>query len=134
MSNYAAIKAVLDSDVPLYGGLDDTAAAAELMAEDKSYNLPAMTGKQVKDAFAGNAAEWTALTDADQQKILALVARDDLDPHGVDVDIFLDACAGLCPTTVAALNAARTITTSTAFIEGLGVVLAIHVTYARSLG
>jgi hypothetical protein len=133
MSRYLAIKAVLDADPATFGGLDDAAAAAELMAEDKSYDLPSMTGKQVKDLIVQ--AEWEGLTDVKQQTILALTARDDLDPHGIDAVIFLHAMpAGPNPLTSAALNAARTITTSTAFIKGLGEVTAIHVQYARAIG
>lgn len=131
--NYQAIKAVLDADPATFGGLDDAAAAAELMLENKSYDLPSMSGKQVKDLI--DPAEYAALADIKKQIILALVARDDLDPHGIDASMFLDAMpAGANPITSAALTAARTITTSTAFIKGLGIVTAIHVQYARGLG
>ena len=131
--DYPKLRAVLDADPGTFGALSDADAATELNAVNKSYDVPSFTGKQVKEAFAANAAEWAALADPDKQIILSLCARDDLDPHGVDADIFTDACSGLAPNTVAALNAARTVTRSTADINGLGVVLASHVTVARAL-
>lgn len=133
MSNAVRIRDVLNADVPRFGALDDAAAALELMAETQSYNLPIMSGKQVKDTIDG--VEYTALVDGKKSLLLSLFARDDLDPHGIDADIFLDAMpSGANPLSAAALSAARTITTSTAFIEGLGEVQEIDVFRARSLG
>ena len=53
--DYVKLRAVLDGDAPTFGALSDEEAATELMALDKSYDLPSMTGKQVKDAFVGEA-------------------------------------------------------------------------------
>lgn len=133
MSNELRIRTVLDSDVPRFGSLDDAAAALELMAETQSHDLPSMSGKQVKDLI--DPTEYEALADIKKQIILALTARDDLDPHGIDTVMFLDAMpGGANPVSAAALNVARTITTSTSFIEGLGEVQEIDVFRARSLG
>ena len=130
--NYQKLRAILDADPGTFSALTDQQAADELNAVNKTYNVPVMTGKEVKEAI--DATEWGALTDAAKQIVLALVARDDLDPHGVDASIFLDAMpAGTNPVTAAALNALRTLTRSTADIEGLGAVLASHVNVARSL-
>lgn len=131
MSDYARIKAIMDANVPTFGALNDTDAAAEFNIEDKDYDLPSMSGKQVKDLI--NVDEWDARDDAKKQIVLAQCARDDLDPHGIDAQIFQDAMAGATQT-LSALADARSITTSTAFINGLGKVLPIHITYARALG
>ena len=131
--NYQKLREILDADPGTFGALTDAQAATELNAVDKSYDVPSMTGKEVKDAFSANSAEWAALTDGAKQIILSMCARDDLDPHGVDADILTDACGGLAPNTLAALNAARTLTRSTADINGLGTVLESHVTVARAL-
>ena len=131
MTDFVKLKAVLDGDVPTFGALNDADAATELNASDKSHNLPAMTGKQVKDLI--DVSEWNARADAEKQLVLTMCGRDDLDPFGIDAQIFQDAMAG-ATATLAALNSARTITTSTAFINGLGTVSPIDVTYARALG
>lgn len=134
MPNYLRLREVLDSDVPTYGGLSDEDAATQLMVEDKSYDLPRMSGKTVKEAFAGQASEWAAIGPEGRSEVLSLIARDDLDPHGVDALIFTQAINGVAPNALSALQTERTITTSTAFIEGLGEVKAIDVFRARSLG
>lgn len=129
---YQKLRTYLDDNAVTFGALSDTDAAIEMNVVDKAYNLPQMNGKQVKDAFAGNPAEWGALTGENKQIILAMCARDDLDPHGIDADIFTDAASGATDA-IAALNAARTETKSRAEIEGFGAVLASHITVARAL-
>lgn len=129
--DYRRLRDFLDANSGTYGALSDADAATEINAVDKSYNVPQMSGKEVKDAFEGNSTEWDALTDANKQIILALTARDDLDPHGIDADIFADAAAG-ATNTIAALNAARTLTRSDADIQGFGTVLDSHIATARS--
>lgn len=130
--SYQKIRAVMDADPATFAALSDDDAATEFNAEDKSFDLPSMSGKQVKDNI--DSAEWAGRTDAQKQIVLALVARDDLDPHGIDATIFQDAMAG-ATNTLTALMAARTITTSTAFINGIATpVLKIHVANARALG
>lgn len=122
----------MDADPATFAALSDDDAASEFNVEDKSFDLPSMTGKQVKDNI--NGSEWASRTDSQKQIVLALVARDDLDPHGIDASIFQDAMAG-ATNTLAALASARTITTSTAFINGITTpVLPIHISYARALG
>ena len=130
--DYPKLRAVLDADPATFGALSDADAAVELNAVDKSFDVPIMSGKEVKENI--DATEWAALADPAKQIVLALVARDDLDPHGVDASIFLDAMpSGANPITTAALNASRTLTRSTADINGLGTVLESHVAVARAL-
>lgn len=138
--DYQLLKAEIDTD-PLvvgYSGMTDQQVADSLNVRDGTYtyDLPSMTGKQVKDLM--DATEYGALTDPNKQIILALTARDDLDPHGIDASIFLDAMpAGTNPLTSAALNAARTINASRAEelnIVGVGTdVSAANVFTARAL-
>ncbi len=128
------LKAVMDADSGTFGALSDADAATEFMTVDKSHDLRVMSGKAVKDAFTGQLAEWTAILAEGRAEILSLTARDDLDPHGVDEDIFVQAVGGNAPLATAALNAARTITTTTAFINGLGEVKEIDVSRARAIG
>ena len=132
--NLVLLRAFMDANAVIFGALNDADAAIEFMANDKSHDLPAMSGKQVKDAFNGEAAEWNAIGPEGRSEILSLVARDDLAPHGVDAEIFQQAIGINAPNTLGVLNAARTITTSTAFIQGFGEVQAIDVFRARALG
>lgn len=136
--DYQLLKTEIDTD-PLvigYSGMTDQQVADSLNAIDSSYtyNIPSFTGKQVKQAFASNAGEWAALSDANKQIILSLCARDDLDPHGVDASIFANAAAG-ATNTIAALNAARTVNVSRAVELGIvsygGTISAVDVDTAR---
>ena len=137
--DYKRLKAYLDDNAGIFGALNDVDAATELNVKDKQYNLPTMTGKQVKDSFAFNPAEWVAIGADDRMRqvaILSLCSRDDLNPHGADKDIFVDACGGFAPNTIVALDAARTLTNlSIADIEkfGFGDILESHVNVARAL-
>ena len=120
--DYQLLKTEIDTD-PLaigYSGFTDQQVADSLNAVDSAYtyNIPTFTGRQVKEAFAGNSAEWAALTEGNKQLILSLCARDDLDPHGVDADIFIEAAAG-STNTLQALNAARTVNVSRAVELGI---------------
>lgn len=136
--DYQLLKTEIDTD-PLavgYAGMTDQQVADSLNAADSAYtyDIPTFTGRQVKEAFAGNSGEWAALTEGNKQIILSLCARDDLNPHGVDAAIFQEAAAG-ATNTLAALNAARTVNVSRAVelnIVGFGsTVSAVDVDTAR---
>lgn len=136
---YKRLKAYLDDNAGTFGALSDVDAATELNVKNKERNLLTMTGKQVKNAFAANPAEWVAIGVDDRMRqvaILSLCGRDDLDPFGADKDIFVDACGAFAPDAIAALVVARTLTNlSIADIEkfGFGDVLESHVNVARAL-
>ena len=132
--DYVRLRAVIDGDAATFAALDDADAATEFMVANKSHDLRSITGKQVKDAFVGQSGEWLAIGAEGRSEVLSLIARDDLDPHGVDVLIFQQAIGINAPLALGVLQAARTITTSTAFINGLGVVKEIDVFRARELG
>ena len=122
------------TDDPLtrgYSGMTDLAAAQSLNAEDRILNRKTMTGKEVKDKIA--TADWNSRTNAQKQILLALFARDDLNPHGIDAQIFTDAMSGHTGGTVAKLAAERDYTTSRAAEIGLGRVSEGDVNHARNL-
>lgn len=104
--DYVALKAEIDGD-PLtrgYSGMTDQQIADDLNTVYRQRNRSAMTGKEVKDRI--DTTEWSARTDAQKQIVLAMCTRDDLDPFGIDAEIFQDAMAG-ATTTLANLNTYR---------------------------
>lgn len=110
--DFAALKSELLTDPEGIGyvGTDAAAAAALLNTVDRPRNRTSMTGKEIKDAI--DTGEWDTRTDHQQQIILQLVARDDLDPFGIDAHIMQDAMAGAGGLTLAALIDARVETVS----------------------
>lgn len=104
--DYAALKSEITND-PLtrgYSGMTDQQLADDLNTVYRTRNRSAMTGKEVKDRI--DTTEWSARTDAQKQIILALCNRDDLNPFGIDAQIFQDAMAG-ATNTLSALNSYR---------------------------
>lgn len=130
--DYVALKAELDEPTghPVTGpyDADNAVAAGQLNAVNRTRNRSVMTGKEVKDRIA--IAEWNARTDAQKQIILAMCNRDDLDPFGIDAQIFQDAMTG-ATATLAELNAYRVEDISRAVELGFGAVTAAHVDTAR---
>ncbi len=109
--DFIALQAELTGDPQTLGYTgDDAGDAALLNVVNRPRNLTSMSGKQIKDAIVD--ADWTSRTDAQKQIILALVARDDLDPFGIDAHIFTEAMAGATGSTVADLAALRVETVS----------------------
>ena len=128
--DYAVLKNELTTD-PLargYAGLTNQQVADNLNTVDRTRNRSVMTGKEVKDRI--DTAEWAGRTDAQKQIVLALCNRDDLDPFGIDAQIFQDEMAG-ATNTLAALTAYRVENVSRAEELGLGVVTAANVDSAR---
>lgn len=104
--DYAALKSEIETD-PLtrgYSGMTDQQIADDLNTVYRTRNRSVMTGKEVKDRI--DTTEWNSRTDAQKQIILALCNRDDLDPFGIDAQIFQDAMAG-ATNTLASLNSYR---------------------------
>ena len=134
MTDLVALAAELTDD-PLvrgYSAMSDLAAATSLNAViDRSVNRTSMTGKEVKDNIEN--ADWDSRTQDQKQILLALFARDDLDPFGIDAHIFTDAMAGHVGGTVAALATLRVDTVSRAVELGFGFVSEGDVNHARNL-
>jgi len=88
-----------------YSGMDDAQFLTSITTPDRTRNRVSMSGKEVKDRVT--TADWNS-RDADQKsQLLALVARDDLDPFGIDADIFTGIMTGAVGTSVADLAAYR---------------------------
>lgn len=128
--DYKVLKNEIDTD-PLtrgYAGMTDQQVADSLNTVDRTRNRSVMTGKEVKDRI--DTTEWAGRTDAQKQIILALCNRDDLDPFGIDAQIFQDEMAG-ATNTLAALTAYRVENVSRGEELGLGIVNAVNVDTAR---
>lgn len=128
--NYVALKAELVSD-PLtrgYPAMTDQEAADDLNTVYRTRDRSVMTGKEVKDRI--DTTEWSGRTDTQKQIVLALCNRDDLDPFGIDAQIFQDAMAG-ATNTLAALTTYRVEDVSRAEELGFGTVTASDVDAAR---
>ena len=130
--DYAALNAELVAGHPdtLAYDADNQLAADQLNLVNRKRNRTKVTGKEVKDRIV--AADWTSRSDAQKSQILALCARDDLDPFGVDAAIFTDAMTGHLDTTVADLIAYREEDVSRAVELGFGVVSSANVDAARN--
>ena len=128
--DYQVLKNEIDTD-PLvrgYAGMTDQQVADSLNTVDRTRNRSVMTGKEVKDRI--DTTEWAGRTDAQKQIILALCNRDDLDPFGIDAQIFQDEMAG-ATNTLAALTAYRVEDISRAVELNLGPVTLYDVDAAR---
>ena len=111
-----------------YAGMTDQEVADDLNTIYRTRNRSSMTGKEVKDRI--DTTEWSTRTDAQKQIVLALCNRDDLDPFGIDAQIFQDEMAG-ATNTIAALNAYRVEDISRGEELGLGLVKDYDVYAAR---
>lgn len=68
-----------------YSGMTDQQIADGLNTKDRPRNRTSMSGAEVKAAIVFS--EYEALLPEEKSEILALVARDDLDPFGIDKNI-----------------------------------------------
>src|SRR5210317_2481053 len=128
--DYVALKSEIVTD-PLvrgYSGMTDQEVADDMNTVYRTRNRSVMTGKEVKDRI--DVTEWNARTDAQKQLVLAMCNRDDLDPFGIDAQIFQDAMAG-ATTTLGNLTAYRVESVSRSVELGFGVVTAANVDTAR---
>ncbi len=109
--DYLALQSELVGDPEGIGYTNDVAGDMVLLnTVNRIRNRTSMSGKEIKDAM--DTIDWTSRTDAQKQIILALTARDDLDPFGIDQHIFQEAMAGAAGTTIADLATARVETVS----------------------
>lgn len=131
--DYVALKAEIDTDslVRGYVGFTDQQVADDMNTVYRTRNRAAVTGKEVKDQIV--TADWNSRTDAQKSQLLALFARDDLDPFGIDADIFTDAMTGAVGTSVADLAAYRVESVSRAEELGFGTVTSAEIETARQV-
>lgn len=130
--NYAALKAEIDSD-PLprgYSGMTDLQTAADLMTAYRSRDRKRMSGSEIAKSVI--ASEWTGLSDVEQQKVLALMGVESLDPFGFAKDVLVNSF-GAGSGTITALAIARVETVTRANELGLGRVAEGDVQNARAL-
>ena len=128
--DYVALKSEIVTD-PLvrgYSGMTDQEVADDMNTVYRTRNRSVMTGKEVKDRI--DVTEWDARTDAQKQLVLAMCNRDDLDPFGIDAQIFQDAMAG-ATNTLGNLTAYRVEDISRATELGFGVITGPNVDTAR---
>ena len=125
-----ALKVELAGEHPVTGHYDaDNAVAADkLNAVNCSRNKSSMMGSEVLNAL--DKAEFLALTDANKQKVWDVLHLGDINPFGVEADIFV-AVFGGDSASIIALQAARKDDVSRAVELGLGFVFPGHVENAR---
>ncbi len=121
MTDLAALKAELDAGHPDTGAYDPDhgIAAGELNAVNRTLNRPTMTGSEVFNSVVKS--EFNALSDTDQRRVWDILHLNQLNPFGLEADLFLDLfSAGSA--TIIALQALRKDAVSRAVELGLGFV------------
>lgn len=102
-----------------YSTMTDAQLLTSLNTADRSRNKTSMTGREVRDHTVD--AEYDALTNQKQDKYLALVLVDDLNPFGTAANV-MKSIFGRGSTTLVNLEAARVEQISRGVELGLGVV------------
>lgn len=125
-----ALKAELVAGHPDTGAydVDDTVAAGELNAINRTKNKTSMTGSEIINAL--DKTEYLALSDADQAKVWQVCHLGTVNPFGVEADIFI-VIFGVPSASITALQAARKDDVSRAVELGLGTVTWANVELAR---
>ena len=101
-----------------YSGMDAITAAAKIMATDtgRTVNITSLTGTQVINAI--DKTEFNALTAVKQTKVWNVLHLGNINPFGIEADLFIDAFGG-GSTTITALQSIRKKTVSRAAELGL---------------
>ena len=131
--NYVALKAELDAGHPDTGAYnaDNQLAADQINLVNRTRNRVLVTGKEVKDRIKSE--DWGSRSDAQKAQLLALFARDDLDPFGIDAVIFTDIMTGALGSSVADLTIYRVEDISRGEELGFGVLTAPNIETARTV-
>lgn len=113
-----------------YGAATDEQAAALLnsVATGRTRNKATMTASDVLNAVVKS--EYLALTAAKQQLMWSVLAIGELNPFGIEADLFVEVFGGGSET-ITALQVARKETVSRAAELGIGIVKTGHVARAR---
>ena len=131
--DYIALKAELDAGHPDTGAynVDDTLAAAELNAVNRTVPRASMNGDEI--FAATDNAEFVGLTDHKQQLWVSFTSKDIINAYDATNIDFLDYIFGAGSDTKTVLAGIRTEDISRAAEVGLGSPDAGHVGYARTL-
>ncbi len=127
----AALAAELASGHPDTGAYDadDSIAAGQLNAMNRTRNKTSMTGSEVINAIVP--AAWNALTAVDQQKVWNIAHLGTVNPFNIEATMLMDIF-GAGSDTITALKAARVNNVSRAEELGFGLVKTGHIEQARA--
>lgn len=129
--NLVKLKEELTND-PLprgYSGMTDLEAADSLNVVNRTLNKATMTASEVANAI--DKAEFAGLSNADELLIWNVLHLVELNPFGIEADLFVDAF-GIGSATIANLQVARVTPVSRATELGLGRVREGEVAMARA--
>lgn len=99
-----------------YSGMTDAEIAADLNTAYRERNRTSVTGTEILNAV--NKAEYNALTTANKELMWNLVSMGELNPFGIEADLFVDMFGG-GSTTISQLQALRVDSISRAAELGL---------------
>ena len=118
MSQLDTLKAELLTGHPDTGpyNVDNTIAASEINAVNRTLNRESMTASEVANAI--EVSEFNTLSASDQARIWNVLHLGDINPFGVEATLFTGAFGGLSAT-ITALKAARKTDVSRATELGL---------------
>jgi hypothetical protein len=127
----AALKAELTSGHPDTGpyDADDSIAAGQLNAKNRTRNKESLTGSEVMNAI--DQAAWDGLQDPGRQKVWNIVHMGTVNPFGREAALLIDVF-GAGSATIVALALARVTSISRAVEVDLGVVRAGDIQRARA--
>lgn len=96
---------------PAYDGLTDQQIADKVNTDTITENKSLMSSSDVLNAI--DKTQWDGLSDIDQRKIWDVLHMGDVNPFGIEAQIFIDVF-GAGSATILALQAARKITLTVA--------------------
>lgn len=102
-----------------YAGMTTDQKIASLNALDRDLAKSSLTGDEIFQAT--DSTEWLAMVDADQQLWVSFCARSSLDPFGSANVAFVTNLFGGGSTTLANLNALRTVANGQSRAQELGI-------------
>ncbi len=125
------LKAELDTDPESRGyvGMSDEVAAVDLNTIYRTLPRETLTGSEVFNAI--NKSEFNALSTANQQLVWDILHLGEINPFGLEADLFTDIFGA--STTITALGVVRQRSVSRGVELGLGFVGGSDVTDARAL-
>lgn len=130
--NYRALRIEIDDD-PLGRGyitMSDVEVADDMNTVYRIRNRATMSGSEVFNAI--DKAEYNALTAAQQELVWNIIHLGELNPFGLEADIFVDIFGG-GSTTITTLAALRQEDISRGEELGLGIIYAPYVMEARAM-